>query len=58
MACVVGLGEGKRESDEEEYGLVVGKVIRKIISCSQKLVVMGQDTATGLVFTRNLQNCH
>ena len=58
MACVVGLGEGKRESDEEEYGLVVGKVIRKIISCLQKLVVMGQDTAMGLVFTRNLQNCH
>ena len=39
-ACVVGLGEGKRESDEEKYGLVVGKVMRKNICCSQKPTVM------------------
>ena len=40
-ACVVSLGEGKRKSDEEEYSLVVGKVMRKNICCSQKHVVMG-----------------
>ena len=40
-ACVVSLGEGKRKSDEEEYSLVVGKVMRKNICCSQKPVVMG-----------------
>ena len=34
-ACAVGLGEGKRESDEEEYGLVVGKVMRKNIHYSK-----------------------
>lgn len=39
-ACVVGLGEGKRESDEEKYGLVVGKVMRKNICCSQKPAMM------------------
>nr|POE58049.1 hypothetical protein CFP56_76202 [Quercus suber] len=57
-ACAVGLEEGKRESDEEEYDLVVGKVIRKNIRCSQKPVVMGQNTTVGPVFVGNLQNCH
>ena len=53
-ACAVGLGEGKRESDEEEYGRVVGKVMRKNIHCSQKPAVMGRDTVVGSVFTGNL----
>ena len=42
------LGEGKRESDKEEYGLVVEKVMRKNICCSQKPAVMGRGTAVGL----------
>ena len=46
------------ESDEEEYGLVVGKVIRKNICCSQKPAMMGRDTTVGPVFVGNLQNCH
>ena len=58
FACAVGLGEGKRESDEEEYGLVVGKVMRKNICCSQKSAVMGQDITVRPVFAGNLQNCH
>ena len=57
-ACVVDLGEGKRESDEEQYGQVVGKVMRKNVRCSQKPAVMGRDTAVGFVFAENLQNCH
>ena len=52
------LGEGKRESDEEEYCLVVRKAIRKNICCSQKLAVMGPDIAVGPMFARNLQNYH
>ena len=52
------LGEGKRESDKEEYGLVVEKVMRKNICCSQKPAVMGRGTAVGPVFAGNLQNCH
>ena len=54
----VGLGEGKRESDEEEYGLVVGKVMRKNIRCSQKPAMMGRDIAKGPEFAENLQNYH
>ena len=57
-ACVVDLGEGKRESDEEECCLVVRKAIRKNICCSQKLAVMGPDIAVGPMFARNLQNYH
>nr|POF00094.1 hypothetical protein CFP56_15950 [Quercus suber]POF10114.1 hypothetical protein CFP56_77255 [Quercus suber] len=57
-ACVVGLREGKKESDEEEYVLVVGKVMRKNICCSQKPAMMGREIAVELVFTGNLQNCH
>ena len=57
-ACAVGLGEGKRESDEEEYGLVVGKVMRKNIHYSQKPTVMGRDTAVEPMFVGNKQNYH
>ena len=57
-ASAVGLGEGKRESDEEEYGLVVGKVMRKNICCSQKPAMMGRDIAKGPEFAENLQNYH
>ena len=57
-ASVVGLGEGKRESDKEEYGLVVGKVMRKNIRCSQKPAMMGRDIAKGPEFAENLQNYH
>ena len=57
-ACAMGLGKGKRENDEEEYGMVVGKVMRKNICYSQKLAMMGRYIAVGPVFARNLQNCH
>ena len=57
-ACAMGLGEEKRETDEEEYGLVVGKVMRKNIYCSQKPAVMGQNITVGPVFAENLQSCH
>ena len=57
-ACAVGLGEGKRESDEEEYDLVLGKVMRKNIYCSQKPAVMGQNITVGPVFAENLQSYH
>ena len=57
-ACAMSLGEGKRESDEKEHGLVVGKVKRKNNCCLQKPAVIGRDTAVGPVFTENLQNCH
>jgi len=54
LSCACGFGRRKRESDEEEYSLVVGKVMRKNICCSQKLAVKGRDTAVGPVFVGNL----